>query len=55
MALLLTVVTLDIDIFLLGIQNLSFGRPGVSWEPFWQLGDSLGDHGAAGIGPEPDF
>ena len=40
------VVTLDMHIVILGDQNLSFGRPSASalalWEPFWQLGDTLG-------------
>ena len=40
-------VSLDMDIVILGVQNVSFGRPGAStlasWEPFWQLGDTLGD------------
>ena len=34
-----------------GVQNLSFGRPGASisapWGPFWQLQDTLGDHGSS--------
>ena len=44
-------VTLDMDIVILGIQKLSFGRPGgsilPSWEPLCQLGDALGDHGSS--------
>ena len=47
----LIAVTLDMDIVILGIQKLSFGRPGVpifpAWEPFCQLGDALGDHGSS--------
>jgi len=46
-----TAVTLDKDIAILGVQNLSFGRPGTSillpWGPFCQLGDTLGDHGSS--------
>ena len=30
MAFLLVAVTLDMDIIILGVQNLSFGRPGAS-------------------------
>ena len=43
------VVARNVDIVILGVQNLSFGRPGAStfppWDPFFQLGDTLGDHG----------
>ena len=44
----LVAVTLDMDIVILGIPKLSFGRPGASilssWELLCQLGDALGDH-----------
>ena len=47
MAFLLIVVTLDMDIAILGVQNLSFGRLGAStlapWGLFWPLEDTLGD------------
>ena len=51
MALLFTAVTSDMDIAILGVQNLSFGRPSAlslaPWVPFLQLGDTLGDHGSS--------
>ena len=41
-------VTLDMDNAILGFHNQLFGRHGAStlapWEPFWPLGDPLGDH-----------
>ena len=44
------VVTLDMDIAILGVRNLSFGRPGAStlapWGAFLQLGDTLEDNGS---------
>ena len=44
-------VTLDKNFVILGVQNLSFGRPGASisqpWGPFCQLEDTLGDHGSS--------
>ena len=44
-------VTLDTNFAILSVQNLSFGRPVASilqpWEPFCQLGDTLGDHGSS--------
>ena len=44
-------VTLETDIVLLGVQNLSFGRPGAfilpAWVPFGQIGDTQGDHGSS--------
>ena len=47
----LRAVILDVDIASLGVQNLSFGRPGASTlatrGAFWQLRDTLGT-GAAG-------
>ena len=62
MAFLFIAVTLDMNIVILGMQNLSFGRPGASTfapsGPFWQLEDTLGDHGSSRKdtwGPEPDF
>ena len=55
-------VTLGKEIVILGIQKLSFGRPGASIlassEPFCQLGDALGDHGSSRndtLGSETDF
>ena len=54
-------VTLDTDIAILGVQNLSVGRLGASnvppWGPLCQLGDTLETMGAAGRtrgSPEPD-
>ena len=56
-----TAVTLDTDIAILGVQNVSIGRPGA---PFYHLGHFFvslgtpwGTMGAAGQtrgGPEPD-
>ena len=47
----LIAVTLDMGIAMLGVQNLTFGRPGASifpsWGPFCQLGDTLGEHGSS--------
>ena len=44
-------VTLDTNFVILGVQNLSFGRPGASilppWGPSCQLEDTLGDHGSS--------
>ena len=41
----LIAVTSDTSISILGVQNLSFGRPGASvsppWGPLCQLGDTL--------------
>ena len=48
------VVTLDTDIAIVGVQNLSFARPGAStlapWEPFWQLETPWGQQER-----QPDF
>ena len=44
MAFLFIAVTLDMDIAILGIQNLSFGRPG----HFGSLGTPWGTMGASG-------
>ena len=48
MAVSFIAITLDTDIAILVVRNLSFGRPGASivplWEPFSQPGDTLGDH-----------
>ena len=62
MAFPLIVVTLDMDIAILGVQSLSIGRPGASilqpWGPFCQLGDTMGDHGSSRKdtwGPETRF
>ena len=50
MAFLLTAVTLDMVIAVLGVHNLSFGGLGASTLApcgrFWQLGDTFGDHGS---------
>ena len=47
------------DFIILGVQNLSFDRPGASifvpWGPFCQLGDTREDHGRTHGGPGPDF
>ena len=55
-------ITSDMDIVILGVQKLSFGRPSASilqpWEPFCQLRDALGTMGAADTthwAPEADF
>ena len=52
MAFSLLVVTLDMDVVILGIENLSFCRPGASslapWEHFGSLGTPWGTMGAAG-------
>ena len=44
-------VTLDADIAILGVQNLSIGRPRASilpsWGQFLQVGTPLGDHGSS--------
>ena len=52
-------VTLDTTFAILGVQNLSFGRPVASilppWGPFCQLGDTREDHGRTHGGPEADF
>ena len=41
-------VTVDVDIAISDVQNLSVGRPGAStlapWELFCLLGDALGDY-----------
>ena len=41
-------VNSDMDIVILGIQSVSFGRLGASTlspsEPFCRLGDTIGDH-----------
>ena len=54
----LIAVTLDTNIGIFGIQNLSFGRPGASilppWGPFCQLADTRGDHARTHGSPEPD-
>ena len=34
MAFLLIALTVDMDIIILGVQNLAFGRPGASTSPF---------------------
>ena len=51
MAFLLRVVTLDKDLVILGVQNLSFARPGAStlapWGPFWRVGAHSVTIGAA--------
>ena len=51
MAFSLIAVTLGTEIVFLGIQKLSFGRPGASIlpssGPFCQLGDDLGDYGSS--------
>ena len=54
--------TLDMDVVILGVQNLAFGRPGASslepWGHFGSLGTPWGTMGAAGRtrgGPEPDW
>ena len=54
--------TLDMDIVILGVQNLSFGVPGASTlPPLWplcQLEGAVGAMSAAGRtrrSPEPDF
>ena len=47
----LIAATLDADFAILGVQNLSFGRPVAAilpaWGPFCQLGDTLGDRGSS--------
>ena len=57
-----TDVTLDTNFAILGVQNLSFGRPVASillpCGPICQFGDTLGTMGAAGRtrgGPKRDF
>ena len=47
----LTVVTLDMDIAISGVQNLPFDMLGAFtealWELFWQRADILGDYGSS--------
>ena len=55
----LVAVTWDTIFIILGVQNLSFDRPGASilrpWGPFCQFGNIRRDHVRTHGGPEPDF